>query len=207
MLSPRAGAKSGAAAKAGRKPAQAVSAEPSKSEKAAFLKAMMQGIQPGTLAAQKSAAKKNPGVKALGKVAASKAAPAKPAKPAVRQAAKAAPAAVADAPKVEILRKIKGPAGVPRTPESERAFALAKELETALADGRIDLIQPPAMQALMGALCKVYAANEDADNRYPILAGRAAVTGTDVMIVCGALLKAVDLQVFELGMWQSWAGR
>ena len=198
--------KSSAAPKAARKPAQAVAAEPSKSEKAAFLKAMMEGIKPGTLAAQKSAAKKQPGVKVLGKVAAVKAGPAKLAKPAAKKAAKvAAPADTG--PKVELIRKISGAAGVPRTPESERAFALARELEAALADGRFDLIQPPAMQALMGALCKVYAANEDAGDRYPLLAGRAAVTGTDVMIVCGALLKAVDLQVFELGMWQSWAGR
>ena len=35
---------------------------------------------------------------------------------------------------------------------------------------------------------------------------RFSVTGTDAMILCGALLKAVDLQVFELGMWQSWSG-
>ena len=198
--------KSSAAPKAARKPAQAVAAEPSKSEKAAFLKAMMEGIKPGTLAAQKSAAKKQPGVKVLGKVAAVKAGPAKPARPAAKKAAKVA-AAADTGPKVELIRKISGSAGVPRTPESERAFALAKELETALANGTFDLIQPPAMQALMGALCKVYAANEDSGDRYPLLAGRAAVTGTDVMIVCGALLKAVDLQVFELGMWQSWAGR
>ncbi len=203
MSSPKAAAK--AAPKAARKPAPAISAEPSKSEKAAFLKAMMEGIKPGSLAAQKSAAKKEPGARLLGKVPKTKASPAPKAaaaKPARTSAKKAE-----GAPKVEILRKISGAAGVARTPESERAFALAKELEAALADGKLDLIQPPAMQALMGALCKVYSANEDSGNRYPILAGRAAVTGTDVMIVCGALLKAVDLQVFELGMWQSWAGR
>jgi hypothetical protein len=33
-----------------------------------------------------------------------------------------------------------------------------------------------------------------------------AVTATDVMITVTAMLKAVNLQVFELGMWQSWAG-
>ncbi len=203
MSSPKAAAK--AAPKAARKGAPAISAEPSKSEKAAFLKAMMEGIKPGSLAAQKSAAKKEPGAKLLGKVPKAKAAPAP--KTAAAKPARAASNKAGEGPKVEILRKISGASGVARTPESERAFALAKELDAALVEGKIDIIQAPAMQALLGALCRVYAANEDAGNRYPILAGRAAVTGTDVMIVCGALLKAVDLQVFELGMWQSWAGR
>jgi hypothetical protein len=58
----------------------------------------------------------------------------------------------------------------------------------------------------MGAICKIYGANQESGNKYPILSGRMAVTGTDVMITCGGLLKAADLQVFELGMWQSWTG-
>jgi hypothetical protein len=33
------------------------------------------------------------------------------------------------------------------------------------------------------------------------------VSPTDVMITASALLKAADLQVFELGMWQSYTGR
>ena len=34
-----------------------------------------------------------------------------------------------------------------------------------------------------------------------------AVTATDVMITATAMLKAVNLQLFELGMWQAWSGR
>jgi len=167
-----------------KKPAvkSAASGEPSKADKAAFLKAMMQGIKPGSVAAEKSAAKKKP--------------------PAVKKSAPEAPA-----PKVEVLRRISGAAAVANTPQSAMALDLAKQIEEALANGEIDKLQPHAVQALMAALCKVYSANEDVGNRYPILSGRMAVTGTDVMIVCGALLRAVDLQVFELGMWQSWAGR
>jgi hypothetical protein len=30
------------------------------------------------------------------------------------------------------------------------------------------------------------------------------LTATDAMIVATALLKAVNLQVFELGLWQAW---
>jgi hypothetical protein len=34
-----------------------------------------------------------------------------------------------------------------------------------------------------------------------------AVTATDVMVTATAMLKAVNLQLFELGMWQAWSGR
>ena len=34
-----------------------------------------------------------------------------------------------------------------------------------------------------------------------------AVTATEVMGAVTAMLKAVNLQVFELGMWQAWSGR
>jgi NAD(P)-dependent dehydrogenase (short-subunit alcohol dehydrogenase family) len=89
--------------------------------------------------------------------------------------------------------------------ESEEALRVAAMIEKALADGDLNCLQPHAQQALIGALCRLYAANSEAGNRYPIVGGRTAVTATDVMVMCGALLKAVDLQVFELGMWQSWS--
>ena len=33
------------------------------------------------------------------------------------------------------------------------------------------------------------------------------VSATEVMVTASGLLKAADLAVFELGMWQSWTGR
>ena len=93
------------------------------------------------------------------------------------------------------------------TPHTIDAVELAKELERGLAEGRLDVLPPPALQALMAALCKTYSANNEAGNAFPIVGNRSAVTSTDVMLTCAALLKAADLQVFELGMWQSWTGR
>jgi hypothetical protein len=117
-------------------------------------------------------------------------------------------AAPAEAPKVEVLRRMSAPEApaVRHTAESAEAIKLAEMLEAKLASGEIDVLTPQAMQALMATLVKLYSASADAGDRYPILEGRMSVTGTDAMIVCGALLKAVDLQVFELGMWQSWSG-
>jgi hypothetical protein len=33
-----------------------------------------------------------------------------------------------------------------------------------------------------------------------------AITPTDAMIACSALLRGVNVQVFELGCWQGWMG-
>ena len=112
-------------------------------------------------------------------------------------------------PQVEILRKIPAPEPAPPgrdTLESTDALRLAAILEEKLAAGELDALTPQAMQTLLAAMCKLYGASVEAGVKYPVLGDRMAVSGTDAMIMCGALLKAVDLQVFELGMWQSWAG-
>ena len=197
--------------------------EPSREEKAAFVKAMLKGIEPGSAAAEATAAKRAGTVKgksakgkpstkpAAGKKVAGKAAVKKVAakKAPAKKAAKTATAPVAEElqNRVEILRKISATAPVETTAKSAEVIALAKEIEKALETGDLDLLQPHAVQALFQALIKFYGANDENGNVYPILPGRLAVTGTDAMVVCGALLRAVDLQVFELGMFQSWSGR
>ena len=90
---------------------------------------------------------------------------------------------------------------------SERAITLARDIDLATLNGTIEAISPQAMHALLAALLKAYGVNVEAGDAYPVLAGPASVSGTDVLTMCGALLKAADLQVFELGMWQSWTGR
>jgi hypothetical protein len=156
--------------------------EPSSQDKAAFLKALSKGIAPGTDAARTVARKSG------------------------KKGEAAAPAAAApEAPKVEVLRRIPAPVKVVDTPESAHALEFAARIEKMVENGDLQTLQPHAQQALIAALCKLYAANTEAGERYPALGQRSAVSATDVMILCGALLKAVDLQVFELGMWQSWS--
>jgi len=45
------------------------------------------------------------------------------------------------------------------------------------------------------------------DHELPAFPPEAAMTATEVMVTVTAMLKAVNLQVFELGMWQAWSGR
>ncbi len=87
------------------------------------------------------------------------------------------------------------------------AKQLATDIERALAQGQIDPLSPEAVQALLAAACRSYAAQVEAGNGLPALAERSRVTSTDVMVTASGLLKSANLAVFELGMWQSWTGR
>ena len=90
---------------------------------------------------------------------------------------------------------------------SAQAKRLAAELERALAGGRRDVLSTDALQALMAAACKTYAAQVEAGEQVLPLPARGGATATEVMITASGLLKAANLAVFELGMWQSWTGR
>ncbi len=90
---------------------------------------------------------------------------------------------------------------------SAQATRLAAEIERALASGRRDLLSTQALQALMAAVCKTYAAHVEAGEQLLPLPERGGATATDVMITASGLLRAANLAVFELGMWQSWTGR
>jgi len=90
---------------------------------------------------------------------------------------------------------------------SAAAEKLAADIGRALAEGRSDALTLEAVQALMAAACRSYSAQVEARGNFPPLAARSPVTSTDVMITASGLLKAANLAVFELGMWQSWTGR
>jgi hypothetical protein len=126
-------------------------------------------------------------------------------RPRVRSAAKRVQPAVK---RSESQRAAK-PAGEPANggTGSAQATRLAAEIERALAGGRRDVLSKEALQALMAAVCKTYAAHVEAGEELLPLPQRGGATATDVMITASGLLKAANLAVFELGMWQSWTGR
>jgi hypothetical protein len=99
------------------------------------------------------------------------------------------------------------PAGKPANGVSADAKRLAGEIERALASGQRDLLSTEALQVLMAAVCKVYGARVEAGEQLLPLPERGGATATDVMVTASGLLKAANLAVFELGMWQSWTGR
>lgn len=122
------------------------------------------------------------------------------ARPIGKRAAHAKPVKRRDAAK-QAGAAVNGAAG------SAQAKRLAAELERALASGRRDVLSTEALQALMVAVCKTYAAQVEAGEQVLPLPERGGATATEVMITASGLLKAANLAVFELGMWQSWTGR
>lgn len=98
----------------------------------------------------------------------------------------------------------------PARPNTRRTSLEAKELAAAIqrgiADGQLDVISAEAVQALLAAMCRLYAArHEGGENFLPV--PKNSLSATDVMITASGLLRAADLAAFELGMWQGWTGR
>ncbi|MCX7313262.1 MAG: hypothetical protein NTV56_16410 [Alphaproteobacteria bacterium] len=95
---------------------------------------------------------------------------------------------------------------VPQTGLSADAIKLAKDIERAFKESD-NAISEDAMQILMGTLCRVYAAQVENGSKYTPIAEGQVVSPTGVMVTASGLLRAANLAVFELGMWQSWTGR
>ena len=117
------------------------------------------------------------------------------AKPASKTARRTVTARSAGKPKIAVLDGA-----------SAEAARLAAVLERSIVDGKLDLITTEALQKLIAAACRVYTARVEAGE--PITpVPKNSISATDVMVTASGLLKAADLAVFELGMWQSWTGR
>ena len=117
------------------------------------------------------------------------------AKPATKSARRPVAARPAGKPAVEVVDGA-----------SADAKRLAAVLERSIVDGELDLVTAEALQKLMAAACRLYTARVEAGE--PITpVPKNSISATDVMVTASGLLKAADLAVFELGMWQSWTGR
>jgi len=89
---------------------------------------------------------------------------------------------------------------------SADAIKLADDIERAFKKSD-DAISEEAVQALMGALCRIYSAQVENGAKYTPIAEGQVVSPTAVMVTASGILRAANLAVFELGMWQSWTGR
>ena len=89
---------------------------------------------------------------------------------------------------------------------SNAALQLAAQIERGLAAGETHVLSPEALQALMAAACNLYSAQVEAGQQHLPLKP-LGVPPTAVMSTASGILRAANLAVFELGMWQSWTGR
>jgi hypothetical protein len=116
-------------------------------------------------------------------------------------------------PKRRPAAKTKVRAKAPRSSRPSKGYGasgtatqLAAEIERGLKGGQ-SVLSPAAVQALMAAVCKSYAAHLESGQDFMPLGQKSGVTPTEIMVTASKLLRAGNLQVFELGMWQSWTGR
>ena len=69
-----------------------------------------------------------------------------------------------------------------------------------------DRIPDAELRALIANVVRLYAAKADNGMRTPLPPDGGAVTVTETMLAVTDLLHAVNVQVFELSMWQAMSG-
>jgi hypothetical protein len=132
--------------------------------------------------------------------------PRRAAKPVAKSAVKRTAKTAGKALRGSVVAQPPPPSGKEVMGASADARRLAAELERGIAEGRLDMVNAEALQKLIAAACRVYTARvETGEQLMPV--PRNSITATDVMVTASGLLRAADLAVFELGMWQSWTGR
>jgi hypothetical protein len=88
----------------------------------------------------------------------------------------------------------------------DAAEQLAVSLKRWIAAGQAGSVPDETMRRLMAVLISLYAAKVDEGQRPALLDADGDVSATAVLVTTSALMKASNLEIFELGMWQSWSG-
>jgi hypothetical protein len=123
-----------------------------------------------------------------------------------RAAAKARRPAANGKPKAAAKVASAKPKLVPQNELSQQAIRLAREIERQFAKSE-NALSVEAMQTLMATLCRIYSAQVESGAKFTPIPEGQVVNPTGVMLTASGLLRAANLAVFELGMWQSWTGR
>jgi hypothetical protein len=99
----------------------------------------------------------------------------------------------------------------PESSAPNSATTLAVEAEQVLAhvdgilgDGRVADVSDAAAQQLLLAAVRLFAAKRDLGTHleaFPI----GSVTATDVAVTAVAMTQAVNLELFELALWNGWS--
>jgi hypothetical protein len=87
---------------------------------------------------------------------------------------------------------------------SSATAELAAQLRAVVDRG--DTIADTAMQELLAVATRLYAARVAEGERLRALRADSQVNTTDAMVVVTGILHSVNVQLFELGMWQAWSG-
>jgi len=62
------------------------------------------------------------------------------------------------------------------------------------------------LQDLLEVIIQVYGQKYDDGQRIPMIAPDSDINATTALVAASSLLKMKNIEIFELGMWQSWSG-
>lgn len=88
----------------------------------------------------------------------------------------------------------------------ETATALAEQLRQATSADPSQGITLLALQKLFAALCEFYAHDVAQRGAITPLNTLDGASPTAILMTTTALLRGANLELFELGMWQTWSG-
>lgn len=83
---------------------------------------------------------------------------------------------------------------------------VAQLIERLVENGESNLLPDAALQRLFKACVQLYAQKIDGGNPITPCGNSRELSATSVMLTASGLLKGANLELFELGMWQSFAG-
>ncbi len=85
--------------------------------------------------------------------------------------------------------------------------AILRQLAKSILDQPEDEELPDELvQQALTAMTRLYTVKFQLGERRPPFVNDREMPATAVMIMSTAMLRAVNLELFELGMWQAWSG-
>jgi len=111
-----------------------------------------------------------------------------------------------DAPEMTPEEEIRAEGGelVADVGDESRAIRAFAETILDLEDG--EEISDQMVQEGLTALVRLYTVKFQLGERWPPFAPGKPMPATSIMIMSTAMLRAVNVETFELGLWQSWSG-
>ena len=87
---------------------------------------------------------------------------------------------------------------------SEAADAVFDAALKALGDGKTGDVSPETVQKLLAAGAKLYCRKlTDEDSYFPPFRDEDGVTATETVVAIAEMMRAADLNTFDLAMWMS----
>jgi hypothetical protein len=83
---------------------------------------------------------------------------------------------------------------------------LTQLITKSIEQEQVDQLEYEVLQDLLDVIVQVYGKKYDDGQRLPIIELDSKITATTALVAASSFLKMRNLEIFELGMWQSWSG-